>query len=65
MSALEMQPGLQPYEYHVVSVATDAGDLLGYRLRTADLRRQSRLYLSREDALQAWVNRSIEWEWPT
>ena len=60
-----MQPGLQPYEYHIVGVTTDAGDLIGYRLYTADLRRQSRLYLSREDALQAWTDRSIEWEWPT
>lgn len=59
-----MQPGLHPYEYHVVSVTDHFGDVVGYRLRTADLRCQSRLYLSREDALQAWVDRCIEWEWP-
>ncbi len=60
-----MQPELHPYEYHVVIVTNDFGDVVGYRLRTANLRRQSRLYLSREDALQAWIDRSIEWEWPT
>lgn len=41
----------------------DAGDeLMGYRLCKPDASRRSRLYLSREDALDAWISRSIEWE---
>jgi hypothetical protein len=46
-----------------LAAVTDAGDeLMGYRLCTPDASRTSRLYLSREDALDAWINRSIEWE---
>lgn len=46
-----------------LAAVTDAGDeLMGYRLCTPDASRRSRLYLSREDALDAWINRSIEWE---
>lgn len=46
-----------------LSGVTDAvGELMGYRLYTPDARRTSRLYLSREDALDAWINRQIEWE---
>lgn len=45
--------------------ALDAGgSLIGYRLRhgRGDTARLSRLYLSREDAIDAWLDRSIEWE---
>lgn len=50
------------FDLDLVAV-TDAGDeLMGYRLCTPDASRTSRLYLSREDALDAWINRSIEWE---
>ncbi len=46
-----------------LAAVTDAGDeLMGYRLYTPDASRRSRLYLSREDALDAWISRSIEWE---
>jgi hypothetical protein len=47
----------------VLAAVTDAGgEIIGYRLYKPDQSRQSRLYLSREDALDAWINRCIEWE---
>lgn len=50
------------FDLDLVCVTDRACELLGYRLVTPDGDRFSRLYLSREDALDAWVNRSIEWE---
>ncbi len=52
----------------LVPVLDAGGELMGYRLQTPESAhapgsaRTSRLYLSREDALDAWINRSIEWE---
>lgn len=46
-----------------LATVTDAGnELMGYRLYTPGCGRASRLYLSREDALDAWINRCIEWD---
>ena len=44
------------------SVPDSWGDLTGYRLATRDGLCTSPLYLSREDALDAWTDRAIEWE---
>lgn len=50
------------FDLELVSVTDSWGELIGYRLATLLGLRTSRLYLSREDALDAWINRSIEWE---
>lgn len=50
------------FDLELVTVTDDYGMLTGYRLITPDYRRGSRLYLSREDALGAWIEKSIEWE---
>lgn len=50
------------FDLDLVNEPDAGGELMGYRLRTPDQTRSSRLYLSREDALDAWINRSIEWE---
>lgn len=53
---------LQSRDFQVEPALDDGGELLGYRLYAPSGERRSRLYLSREDALDAWINRSIEWE---
>lgn len=49
-------------DYNLVGVLDQYGALMGYRLVSADHLRGSRLYLSREDAIEAWTNRCIEIE---
>jgi hypothetical protein len=50
------------FDLELVAVKDSGDQLTGYRLYTPDQSRRSRLYLSREDALDAWISRSIEWE---
>ena len=50
------------FDLDLRAVTDDYGLLTGYRLVKPGMSRTSRLYLSREDALDAWINRSIEWE---
>lgn len=50
------------FDLQLVSVIDSWGELTGYRLATQDGLCTSRLYLSREDALDAWTDRAIEWE---
>ena len=50
------------FDLDLVNELDAGGELMGYRLCTPDRARRSRLYLSREDALDAWINRQIEWE---
>lgn len=50
------------FDLDLVGITDATGELVGFRLYTPDGERTSRLYLSREDALDAWINRSIEWE---
>lgn len=50
------------FDLDLVPVLDAGGELMGYRLQTPESARTSRLYLSREDALDAWINRQIEWE---
>jgi len=52
----------RPFDLDLAAVLDGRGELIGYRLYTPDQSRSSRLYLSREDALDAWINRSVEWE---
>lgn len=52
----------RPFDLDLVGVLDALGELMGFRLYTPNQSRSSRLYLSREDALDAWINRSIEWE---
>jgi hypothetical protein len=50
------------FDLDLVTVTDAYGMLTGYRLVKPDMSRTSRLYLSREDALGAWIGKSIEWE---
>lgn len=49
-------------DVELVPVMDSWGEVTGYRLRTTDQSHASRLYLSREAALDAWINRRIDWE---
>ena len=50
------------FDLDLVGVTDSWCEIVGYRLVKPRGDRVSRLYLSREDALDAWINRCIEWE---
>lgn len=52
----------RPFSLDLSAITDGGGELIGYRLHEPQ-GPTSRLYLSREDALDAWVNRQIEWEY--
>ena len=65
MRAIALQHDDDDYygmDLSLAGVTDTGGELMGFRLYEPDDGRTSRLYLSREDALDAWINRSIEWE---
>jgi hypothetical protein len=65
MRAIALQHDDDDYygmDLSLAGVTDTGGELMGFRLYEPDDGRTSRLYLSRDDALDAWACRCIEWE---